>query len=53
MKRTMERYLPEDILYRPKMGFVTPIAQWFRGPLAEAAREIASTSATLAKNGMV
>jgi asparagine synthase (glutamine-hydrolysing) len=50
MKRTMERYLPEDILYRPKMGFVTPIAQWFRGPLAEAAREI-STSATLAKTG--
>jgi asparagine synthase (glutamine-hydrolysing) len=50
MKRTMERYLPEDILYRPKMGFVTPIAQWFRGPLAETAREI-STSATLAKTG--
>jgi asparagine synthase (glutamine-hydrolysing) len=50
MKRTMERYLPEDILYRPKMGFVTPIAQWFRGPLAEAARQI-STSATLAKTG--
>lgn len=50
MKRTMERYLPEDILYRPKMGFVTPIAQWFRGPLAETAREI-STSAGLAKTG--
>jgi asparagine synthase (glutamine-hydrolysing) len=50
MKRTMERYLPEDILYRPKMGFVTPIAQWFRGPLAETARAI-STSATLAKTG--
>jgi asparagine synthase (glutamine-hydrolysing) len=50
MKRTMERYLPEDILYRPKMGFVTPIAQWFRGPLAETAREI-SASATLAKTG--
>ncbi len=50
MKRTMERYLPEDILYRPKMGFVTPIAQWFRGPLAETARAI-STSAGLAKTG--
>jgi asparagine synthase (glutamine-hydrolysing) len=50
MKRTMERYLPEDILYRRKMGFVTPIAQWFRGPLAEAARGIAA-SATLAKTG--
>ena len=50
MKRTMERYLPEDILYRPKMGFVTPIAQWFRGPLAETARGIASNT-TLARTG--
>jgi asparagine synthase (glutamine-hydrolysing) len=50
MKRTMERYLPEDILNRPKMGFEPPIAKWFRGPLAETAREI-STSATLAKTG--
>ncbi|MGL5838738.1 MAG: XrtA/PEP-CTERM system amidotransferase [Sphingorhabdus sp.] len=50
MKRTMERYLPEDILYRPKMGFVTPIAQWFRGPLAGVARGIASNT-TLARTG--
>ncbi len=50
MKRTMERYLPEDILYRPKMGFVTPIAQWFRGPLADTARAIASNT-TLARTG--
>lgn len=50
MKRTMRRFLPEPILYRPKQGFVTPIAQWFRGPLAQSAREIAS-SATLARTG--
>jgi asparagine synthase (glutamine-hydrolysing) len=50
MKRTMERYLPEDILYRPKMGFVTPIAQWFRGALAETASGIA-TNATLGRTG--
>ena len=50
MKRTMERYLPHDILYRPKMGFVTPISQWFRGPLAETARGISSSS-TLSKTG--
>ncbi len=50
MKRTMERYLPQDILYRPKMGFVTPIAAWFRGPLADMARGIAS-SAVLAQSG--
>ena len=48
MKKTMERYLPKDILYRPKMGFVTPVASWLRGPLAETARSIAS-SKTLAQ----
>jgi len=39
MKKAFEPYLPRDILYRPKMGFVTPISAWFRGALAdEAAR---------------
>ena len=50
LKKTMQRYLPQDILYRPKMGFVTPIAQWFRGPLAEQAQAIAGSSA-LARSG--
>ena len=50
MKRTMQRYLPQDILYRPKQGFVTPIAQWFRGPLAGQARAISQSSA-LARTG--
>lgn len=45
LKRTMERYLPQDILYRPKQGFVMPIAEWFRGPLAPAARGIARSKA--------
>jgi asparagine synthase (glutamine-hydrolysing) len=50
LKKAMRRYLPDDILYRQKQGFVTPIAQWFRGPLAETARAIA-TSTTLARSG--
>lgn len=44
LKHTMERYLPEDILYRPKQGFVTPISHWFRGPLAGEARALADNS---------
>ena len=48
LKKAMRRYLPNDILYRPKQGFVTPIAQWLRGPLAAEARAI-STSAALAR----
>lgn len=50
LKKAMERYLPKDILYRPKQGFVTPIADWLRGPLARQARGIA-TSAALARTG--
>ena len=42
LKKSMERYLPDDILYRPKQGFVTPISSWFRGPLANSARALAN-----------
>jgi len=41
MKRALERYLPRDILYRPKMGFVTPVSAWFRGSLAGEAAGLA------------
>jgi len=41
MKRSLERYLPRDILYRPKMGFVTPVSAWFRGALAGEAAGLA------------
>ncbi|MCY1671446.1 amidotransferase 1, exosortase A system-associated [Novosphingobium sp. SL115] len=50
VKQTMRRYLPEDVLFRPKMGFVTPIAQWLRGPLAGAARGLA-VDGVLARTG--
>ncbi|HEX4847582.1 MAG TPA: XrtA/PEP-CTERM system amidotransferase [Novosphingobium sp.] len=50
MKRAMRRYLPDDILFRQKQGFVTPLTDWFRGPLAGAAREIGS-GAALARTG--
>ena len=50
LKKTMQRYLPDEVLYRPKQGFVMPIAQWFRGPLADSARAIGS-SAALARTG--
>lgn len=35
LKRAMEPHLPHDVLYRKKMGFSIPVAQWFRGPLKE------------------
>ena len=33
MKKGFEPFLPQDILYRPKMGFAVPLATWFRGGL--------------------
>lgn len=50
LKKAMRRYLPDDILYRPKMGFVTPVSHWFRGALAQQARGLA-TSSVLARSG--
>jgi asparagine synthase (glutamine-hydrolysing) len=44
MKKSMEGHLPHDILYRRKMGFVTPISQWFRGPLSGDAEDMANKS---------
>ncbi|MFN9377504.1 MAG: asparagine synthetase B family protein, partial [Novosphingobium sp.] len=50
MKQAMRRYLPDEVLFRPKQGFVTPISQWLRGPLAGSARAIGS-SAALSRTG--
>ncbi len=38
-KKAMEPYLPHDVLYRKKMGFGVPLAQWFRGPLKPILKE--------------
>jgi len=38
-KKAMEPYLPNDVLYRPKMGFSVPLASWFRGPLKQRVRD--------------
>ena len=35
LKKAMEPHLPDNILYRPKMGFAVPLARWFRGPLRQ------------------
>lgn len=38
-KKSMEPYLPQEVLYRPKMGFSVPLASWFRGPLKQRVRD--------------
>jgi asparagine synthase (glutamine-hydrolysing) len=38
-KHALEKYLPDDVLYRSKMGFAVPLANWFRGPLRDKTRK--------------
>lgn len=38
-KKALKPYLPQDIMYRPKMGFAVPLAAWFRGPLRQRVRD--------------
>ena len=51
LKKAMEPYLPREIMYRPKMGFAVPLAQWFRGPLSQRVRD-AVLGADLAETGL-
>ncbi|MFP4280846.1 MAG: XrtA/PEP-CTERM system amidotransferase [Halochromatium sp.] len=39
LKKAMQPYLPNEIMYRRKKGFSVPVAEWFRGPLRERLRE--------------
>ncbi|MDT3670671.1 MAG: amidotransferase 1, exosortase A system-associated [Aromatoleum sp.] len=50
-KKAMEPLLPDDVLYRPKMGFAVPLARWFRGPLRQRVRD-ALLGETLAATGI-
>ena len=41
-KKAMERYIPREIIYRPKAGFGAPIRGWLRGELKPVVREVLS-----------
>lgn len=39
LKKALEPHLPNDVLYRNKMGFSVPLAEWFRGPLKQRVKD--------------
>jgi asparagine synthase (glutamine-hydrolysing) len=45
LKAAVTDLLPADLVWQPKRGFMTPVAEWFRGPLGERFEEQIDRSA--------
>ncbi|MEE4350235.1 MAG: XrtA/PEP-CTERM system amidotransferase [Pacificimonas sp.] len=53
LKEAVRPLLPDGIIDRPKMGFVVPISEWFKGPLAGEVDAITGADSPLMRSGLL